>query len=489
MAPRIATLVFIAGILGLFFLDRDRREKTSIALWIPAIWIFIGASRMVSQWSGGSFSLDNPDQYLEGSPMDRLILTGLLVGALGVLAMRRQATMAFIRQNPVAVLFFFYCLLSVFWSDYSMTAFKRWTKGLGNLAMVMVILTDPKPALAIRRVFARIGFWLIPLSVLLIKYYPDLGRAYSRWSWEPIYTGAATEKNALGCLTLVFGLASFWRLVEAIRTTPSPDGPSRSRQLVAHGVILSMAFWLFYMANSSTSVACFTLGALLILLLTMWGRRPAVVHGTVVFIACLAVVAFIFQDAYESLVQALGRDTTLTGRTEIWEELFRMDFNRIVGTGFESFWLGDRAEHMWDLYYFHPNQAHNGYIEMFINLGWVGVGFLVLLILTGYRKVVQGFRLNSESSTFMLALFAIALVYNVTEASFKVMHPIWITFLLAISAGSVSQLQGAPVSSPGDGVAESKPSEPTRATPHASSPWFTPDRVGIPTGRSLWKLR
>ena len=87
------------------------------------------------------------------------------------------------------------------------------------------------------------------------------------------------------------------------------------------------------------------------------------------------------------VVEALGRNTTLTGRTEIWDDLFRMDFSPWVGTGFESFWLGERADYMANRYYFHPNQAHNGYIEMYVNLGLIGVGFLVLLMASGTGKL------------------------------------------------------------------------------------------------------
>ena len=64
----------------------------------------------------------------------------------------------------------------------------------------------------------------------------------------------------------------------------------------------------------------------------------------------------------------------------------------------------------------------------------MGVGFLVLQILVGYRNLVQGFRKNVPAVSLKLAYFIIALIYNITEASFKIMHPIWITFLFAIIA-------------------------------------------------------
>src|SRR6185295_360779 len=112
-----------------------------------------------------------------------------------------------------------------------------------------------------------------------------------------------------------------------------------------------------------------------------------------------------------------------------------------VGTGFETFWLGPRAEFFWTKYYFHPNQAHNGYIETYINLGWIGVGLLALMIVSGYRNIAAVFRRNTGDGTIRLAFFAIALIYSMTEAAFKVMHPVWILFLLAVTA--VPQLSRA----------------------------------------------
>src|SRR6185503_658307 len=108
-------------------------------------------------------------------------------------------------------------------------------------------------------------------------------------------------------------------------------------------------------------------------------------------IAVTVLFGALVPNGYTYVVEALGRNTTLTGRTDIWGDLFRMDVNPWLGTGFESFWLGPRAEYLANKYYFHPNQAHNGYIEMYVNLGWIGVGFLALFILSGYRRIVEAY--------------------------------------------------------------------------------------------------
>src|SRR2546428_8507291 len=276
MLQGVATIIFALGILGLFRLDRDRTSRVSPALWIPVIWLSISASRMVSQWLGGVGTLASPDALVEGSPLDALIFAGLLAAGLVVLLARRRLDRTFLRANGPLLVFFSYCAVSLLWSDYPFVAFNRWTKAVGGLVMVLVVLTDPEPTSAVKRLLARSGFVLIPLSILLIKYYPSLGRAYSPWTGEAYNVGVATQKNGLGIVCLVFGLGSLWYLLEAFR------GGERARAAwpsIAHGAILAMALWLLWMAHSATSFSCFLIGGGLMVVTgrRAVGRNPAVV--------------------------------------------------------------------------------------------------------------------------------------------------------------------------------------------------------------------
>jgi O-antigen ligase len=374
--------------------------------------------------------LESPDQYVDGSPLDRLILTGLLVGALSVLVARRDRVGALFRANGPLVIFFLYCAVSVLWSDFPFVAFKRWTKAFGNVAMVLVMLTELDPIAAVKRVLTRVGFLLIPLSVLFIKYYPDLGRGYNVWTWKQYYVGVASTKNGLGAICLVFGLSALWRFLVLLRSKPRPLGP-----LVAHGVVLVMSLWLFGKANSATSLACFFVGGALI---AFTGRRVthatlAAVHAMTAGIVTLGLLA-VFFDPDGHLLQAMGRDATLTGRTELWNHVLRMADNAWLGTGFESFWLGDRAKAIWEIYWWHPNEAHNGYLEIYLTLGWFGVALLVVVMASGYRNVTAALRQVPEVGNLRLAYFTVAVLYNLTEAAFKVMHPVWVLFVFAIIA-------------------------------------------------------
>jgi O-antigen ligase len=473
MSPSLAALVFAIGIIGLFYLDRDGDSRPSPAVWLPIAWFFIAASRMVSQWLSlsGGIQLDSPDDYLDGSPADRLVFIVMWVGAMSVLWRRSKRSATLLAVNWPLVLFFTYCLVSVLWSDYSFVAFKRWVKAIGNVAMVMVILTDPNPRLAFRKFLSSSAFLLIPLSVLLIKYYPEFGRTYLFWVWTPVYTGVTQSKNGLGYNCLIFGLSTLWLVLETFRRK---DNPYRHRQLLAHGVVLLMVLWLFRLANSATSMACFVLGAAIILVLST-NRRPAVVHCLVVGALSAALLGYLVFDAHTYVLQAFGRDETLTGRTEIWSEVLQLQDAPFLGVGFESFWLGSRAEHMWKLYWWKPNQAHNGYLETYLSLGWVGLLLFTTLLVTGYVRGVRTIRTDPAMGTFKVAMVAAALFYNLTEAAVIAVHPMWIMLLLVTTALPERQAQEEPQEAI---TPRAVPTSPI----HAVRPALTPLRVRPQSG-------
>ena len=431
MPPAIASLVCVLGILALFRLERPASSRVSPALWLPVVWVSICASRAVTQWLQISPTERAPEMYLEGSPLDRLILTGLLLAGVAVLATRGARLTQSLKANAPILLFFAYAAVSVIWSDYPDVAFKRWTKAIGDIVMVLVVLTDPNPFAALKRLLTRTAFVLIPLSVLLIKYYPHLGRMYSPWTGTQFYGGVATTKNGLGLLCLALGLGSLWAMMQSWRCREylRSKGPS-----IAHGLVLLMALWLFWKANSATALACFVVGAALIVVscLRVVAREPRMVHALLWGTAFLCVSA-LFLDAGTNLVEGMGRDATLTGRTLLWADVLRMRVDPLFGAGFESFWLGDRAEWFWKKYWWQPNQAHNGYIEIFVNLGWIGVMALAFVMIWGYRNIARAFQQNPAANALRLAFFVAAALYNLTEAGFKTMHPAWIVLLLAIA--------------------------------------------------------
>jgi exopolysaccharide production protein ExoQ len=88
----------------------------------------------------------------------------------------------------------------------------------------------------------------------------------------------------------------------------------------------------------------------------------------------------------------------------------------------------------------HVNEAHNGYLEVYLNLGWVGVGLIGLILVKGYSNVVTAFRYDPPVGSLLLAYVVAAAFYSISEAGFRLLNPIWIFLLLAVvAAGGVSR--------------------------------------------------
>jgi O-antigen ligase len=368
------------------------------------------------------------DEYVDGSPIDAAVFGILITSGVVVLSRRSKRVSKFLRANAPIFLFVAYCAVSTLWSDYPFVALKRWVKSVGDIVMILIVVTDLEPLIAVKRFLCRVGFVLIPVSILFIKYYPDLGRSYNPWTWIPMYCGVTTFKNQLGMTTLVCALCSLWCFVRLWRNR---EASRRKQHMIAHGAILGAAMWIFWIADSMTSMSCFILAGLVMVMANQsWvSRRMVLVHLMAFAAISIALIALFF-DSSGDLVKAVGRDPTLTGRAAIWDVVLSLAKARpLFGAGFESFWMGDRLLKVWDVEK-GIQEAHNGYIEVYANLGWVGLMFLGSLIVTGYRNVIATFRRNQELGSIKLAYFVAGVIYGM-----------WIVFIFAIIAVPPSLLK------------------------------------------------
>jgi O-antigen ligase len=369
----------------------------------------------------------------EGSPLDRVVFIVLILAGLITLSKRRMSWSQVFRNNVALTLFMLYCGISIFWSDFPFVAFKRWTKGFGDPIMMLIILTEREPIKAAQRVIKTCAYTLIPLSVLFIKYYPHLGKAYDDWTGQAFYTGVATNKNMLGFVLMISGLFLIWRISERSRI------PVKDRDWLDDiGIpvlLLGMIMWLFNMVDSKTSLMGFILATLVFLIL---GRQT--VRKNVGVYLLVGVLMFVMLEASlditDVLIKSAGRDSTLSGRTELWNVVLHTDPQPMFGHGFESFWLGERLKKLQDMWDYKPTMAHNGYIELYLNLGWVGLFFLAGVIASGYAKLRQMLNSGLEMTDtvmfgrFGMAFLAAFLAYNYTEAAFKSLHFLFVIFLL-----------------------------------------------------------
>jgi O-antigen ligase len=223
---------------------------------------------------------------------------------------------------------------------------------------------------------------------------------------------------------------------------------NRTRRLVAEWSLFGMAMLLLWMADCSTCKASFMLGGFLQVAsgLLLIGRRPARVHAFN-FTLLLVAGAVVLLGGEGGVFTALGRDSTMSGRTDIWTAVIAAAYNPVCGAGFENFWIGPGVRlfqrQLLELGWYPSlvealNEAHNGYIETYLNLGWIGLILIIAILLAGYRSGMNAFRRDPAAGSFILSCVAVSIIYNVTEAGFRMQAWSWIFLLLAIvSAGAV----------------------------------------------------
>lgn len=477
MPPAIAlsvTVVFSSGLL----LYLSRRRTFGAALWLPVTWIFFIASKFPSQWlqdlglwNAGGVSME------EGSPLDAAFFLSLILLGIAVLVRRRVDLSELLRSNLWMTAFLLYCLVAILWSEFPIVALKRWIKVLGHPVMALVILTNPNPLGAVRSVLQRAAILTLPWSILFIKYYPELGRSFDAWTGAAVNSGIHHNKNELGYTCMVLGIFFIWNMLAARRLV---DERARRSEMLLSGLWLSMIWWLLTIAGSATSLMCTVLGGTAAAAIgsRVVSKRFIGVQLTVVLV--LLVAADMTFGIYSHAIEMLGRNPTLTDRTKLWADLLAFDTNPLVGAGFESFWLGSRRELLWEKWLWKPNQAHNGYIETYINLGWLGVALLSGVIFSTFRKGRAALLRDVDEGRLRLGFLFAILVYNYTEATFKGVHLVWTMFyLIALDYRPLltsAKVQGHPSSQP-----------PPRVVP--PQPRYRRSPMGTPSSRALDRRR
>jgi exopolysaccharide production protein ExoQ len=427
MPPMIAAVLCIFAVGYCFWRDTKENPHASAALWIPLVWMFLAGSRYVSSWlnlgSGGGAA-----DYDDGSPLDAAVFAVLIVAGLVVLARRGEQWSQIVWRNKLVACYLLYCLVSVVWSDQPSIGVRRWVKDMGNPIMALVILSEPKPSQALGIVLRRLAYLVLPLSVLFVRYYPELGRTYH--FGVPTFTGVGHQKNALGQMCLVTGLYVAWQVL-ADRETFKTWATGRRLRL---WLLVAMVAYLMNLSDSKTSLV-----GLLLAVAVLWGarwgfvqRQPKRLLGLIVVMAAVGFALETSFDLRDTLLGAIGRDPSLTNRTDLWALLMPFSTSPMLGSGFMSFWAGDRMEQIWALLGGGVLQAHSGYIEQYLNLGYVGVAFTGLMLLKGMLDAHAQAAAEPGFSALRMAIIVAAIAYNYTEAAFYGVNNMWLLLLFSL---------------------------------------------------------
>ena len=410
-------------------MNSNQKPGVSFALWIPTIWMIISASRSIAGWLDPREVAFTDVDYLSGSPIDRTVLSILIVIGILILVFRKADWSQILKSNAWIFLLFVYMGISIFWSDFQDVSFKRWIRACGTLIMTLVVLTEPYPFEAISRLIRRCAYVLLPLSIILIKYYRVYGVAYSSSGEYEYWLGVTTHKNSLGALAMIGGIYFTWSIMKTWG----------NKKVFIDILFFSMALYLLIGSKSMTSLYVLFVGIFTLLMVRVLKINLKYMGTTIFFIVLLFFLIFqlienlVVQDSIMgSIIESSGRDTTLTGRTDLWTDLLDIaSRNPIFGVGYGSFWIGDLGNDLWQKYTWQPTEGHNGYIDVYVELGLIGLFLLIMAIFFAYKSILGTFRFDFEYGKLRMILLVMIMAHNITESTICFSnHILWFIFLL-----------------------------------------------------------
>lgn len=412
-----------------------------LALLWPTLWYMVCSSRPFGSWMV-TWDIRLPlisDIGGEGSPMDQFFYLSLIALGWRVLARRSFSLSLLFRENRWPALLLMLMAASILWSDYSFTSLKRYIKVIGSLTMVLVILTDERPYRAMQTVLRTCLYVHLPLSIVCIKYFRNLGLEYSYSGTSHFWQGIATSKNTMGQVAMLAVVYFAWDLFQNWR--------ARGWRHI-NTLYLLMGVYLLKGSNhgvSKTSILVAALAVSVLFCVHLLRQRPQLLRrfttltlvsglSLVVFIVTHSIVAFDDDSFLGSLVKIFGRDITLTDRLYIWQDMYRMAAgNPLFGVGYGGFWIGREANIPWNTHTWVLGQGHSGYVDTYLQLGIAGWCILAGIILSTHRRLVASLATNFDFAAWRLSLFLVVLFVNLTETTLlRGDHHLWFIFTACI---------------------------------------------------------
>lgn len=287
---------------------------------------------------------------------------------------------------------------------------------------------------ALTMLILAIGSYVVCLFVPAIGVHQDVNAGTWRGLWY--------EKNEMGAMMVYASLAA----IAAIITNPR-------RRLLWIGALILFA-GLIVMTRSATSFLSLliVLGGAAVFSFMRMGLAAAV--GAVwLGVTGLSALVGLYVFAPAVFYSALGKDATFTGRTDIWNAVLRAhEAEPWLGYGYAAFWgrTSDIANWIRDSLQWRVPSAHNGWLDLLIQLGLVGVGlFAVIYITSLMTAALRHQRLNDGYwATLFMAVYSLQIM---SESLILVHNNLaWVFAVAAMSRilGPVPALAAAPAEAP-----------------------------------------
>lgn len=396
--------------------------------WVPALVVFY--TTVLSPLAVVRGDAD-PSSAASSNTLNQVFWVAM---ALVVLISSRNKLHKFLEifKQPTVILICTYltlALASTLWSPVPSIAFRRTVL---QIILVICIIVPVAAATNHQRQIDRL-FWVF-MPTIWINLLAVLALPADTLGHEGIYG----HKNMFGLVSayaFLFALYGVFRFGGGIRLLACASALVCVLELVVSKSKTSLGLSLLIPVLATSLIALnYVIGFNIIFIL---------IFLLFVFLSCYVLLTEVFDIPFSEISQAVFGDPTFTGRTLIWDFVGGIvERAPVLGQGFGSFWgIGDNSIAVREAPGFiaHLLQAHNGYLDVLLELGIVGLVILILLVcsalfLLGRLPVSQKLTL-----WLFLSIMLLALVHNMMESSlFRGYTLTWIMLLLAIAFAGAS---------------------------------------------------
>jgi len=336
----------------------------------------------------------------EGKAGDKITqaLALLLMLSCGLFIWRGAQRIRFVRTGAgysLLLVGFLFC--STLWSIDPMSSF-RWSLVYLSIIAGSIGIAVEIGASEFMDRLALMGFLTAVASLMVVAIAPALA-----YGGEGDFRGIFSQKNLLGQAMVMGALGCLHNL----RTRRH----GRIHDLLFLGTTILLAI----MSRSMTSLLTIAVFCGIELLLIPIRKRGA----ARIFGICLAVISgaglLLFLSNPDALLELMGKDPTLTGRTTIWAAVTPYIFERFwLGWGFIAFWSPNNPAAMeiaTTLNWYSP-QAHNGLLEVMINLGLIGAVIFTFLLLRTLLLSIRCYRTADQATAITCFLCCVGIILN-----------------------------------------------------------------------------
>ena len=326
-----------------------------------------------------------------------------------LLALRWKKVINVATEGIFIWLFVFFVFVSFFWSEIPDQTFRSGVYGIGCTLVGLYLATrySLKEQLNILAwTFGTIVILSIIFAVVLPKY-GIMGSLHAG-----ALRGIYTHKNQFGVHIVLATVIFFLKAIDAQQR--------------------SWIFWLLLITSISLNILCkstTSVGTMLIMLILcivyrIFRWRYEILVSTILVFLIVGIASWLFFFNFigtDAFFEAIGKDPTLSSRTEIWKQVWEaIQLKPWLGYGSAAFWDGLEGPSKYVELAVRAKvaYAHNGFLDILLGTGFIGLSlFLISFSVTTIRSLILLRTTNTVESFWPLLFLTYLIFTNLTEGT------------------------------------------------------------------------